>query len=66
MLIKLNGADFEAPDGSSVSDLLRIKGVEPAHAVVEYNMVILKIEELDTIRLKMGDVVEVLRFVGGG
>lgn len=66
MQIVLNGKKVEAEDGASLTELLRMKGLEPDRVVVEVNFEIAKKEDWDKIVLKENDNLEVLRFVGGG
>lgn len=66
MFITLNGNKIELDNGTTLMDLLRIKGLEPERIVIEYNLSVLKKEDWDGILLKENDNLEVLRFVGGG
>jgi sulfur carrier protein len=65
--IVLNGkpvADESAAD--TVAALLAVRSIDPAHVVVEINREIVDRNRFDTFALHDGDVVEILRFVGGG
>jgi sulfur carrier protein len=64
--ISVNGRQETVGPATSVSGYLAIKGIDPAVTVVEINKSIVKKEELGTVVLKKNDVVEILRFVGGG
>lgn len=66
MLIFLNGKETEIRDGTTLSDFIRDKGLEPDRIVVEYNMQVSKKEDWDRVVLEENDRLEVLRFVGGG
>lgn len=66
MLIFLNGKEEEIRDGTTLSDFIRDKRLEPDRIVVEYNMQVSKKEDWDRVVLKENDRLEVLRFVGGG
>jgi thiamine biosynthesis protein ThiS len=66
MNLIVNGTADAAADGSTVLALLAAKKIDPAVAVVEINKSIVKKEDLGTTALHDGDVVEILRFVGGG
>ncbi len=64
--IKLNGRAETVDEGSSISQLLESKGVNPVRVAVELNRRILRREEFESTKLGSGDVVEVVTFVGGG
>lgn len=66
MKIVLNGKQVEINTEMSILEFLRFKGLEPDRVVVEHNREIAKRETWDKVVLKDGDVLEVLRFVGGG
>jgi sulfur carrier protein len=66
MDVIINGSTFSMADGSTVLDLLASKKIDPAVVVVERNRAIVRKENFGTVTLKNGDVVELLRFVGGG
>ncbi len=66
MRIRLNGSEREAEAGWTVGDLLRDLGVPPFGTAVEVNGVILEGEARGNQRLAEGDLVEVVRVVGGG
>ena len=66
MNIQVNGKpEFLVPD-ISVEKLLAMKNLDPACVVVEVNRTIVKKERFDSVLLKDGDTLEILRFVGGG
>lgn len=64
-MITVNGEQKEIA-GMNLHQFLSEEGYELSRVVVEYNLDIIPKENLNTITLKDGDVVEVLRFVGGG
>ncbi|MGI8619173.1 MAG: sulfur carrier protein ThiS [Gemmatimonadaceae bacterium] len=65
--LTVNGEDRELPAGSSVADLLRAHGLDPRMVVVEHNRVVLRDRDAyPRIALSMGDVIEIVHFVGGG
>ena len=66
MIIHLNGKPVAAAEGESIAQLLGKQGVDPAHVVVEVNRNIIDREAYDTTVIGRNDVIEVLRFVGGG
>jgi thiamine biosynthesis protein ThiS len=65
MHIKVNGDDFELPDGSDVHALLTAHKLTPDKVAVEVNRRLVRAEKYDTV-LKAGDEVEIVTFVGGG
>ena len=66
MTIVLNGKKEVLEQQKSIRDLLISKSIDPNTVIVEYNGDIVKREEWANIILKENDVLEVLRFVGGG
>ena len=65
MQIKINGKLEDVPE-MTVLDLLKSKDVEPRMVAVEVNSEMVEKEDYGTIRLKDGDTVEFLYFMGGG
>lgn len=66
MQITLNGERREAPQGQSVLDLVAALSLPPKAVVVELNGTIVDQAQFAATRLSPGDVLEVVRFVGGG
>jgi sulfur carrier protein len=66
MLITVNGKQLAVEDGMTVQGLLALQKIEPAAVAVEINLDIVPREDFAGRCLVSGDVVEVLRFVGGG
>ena len=66
MEIRLNGKPEPLTGTITVGDLVRKKGLAPETIVVEHNLAIIATEDLDRVRLKDNDSLEILRFVGGG
>lgn len=64
--IVLNGEKKSLRKGISIRELLEQFKVPPAAVVVEVNEDILRKESYAEVRLKEGDRVELVRFVGGG
>ena len=65
--ILLNGKPV-APDATitTIGSLLSSRSIDPAHVVVEVNQEIVGRDAFDNREIRDGDVIEVLRFVGGG
>ena len=66
MEIRLNGEMCAVRDELSVGDLLETLGVGAKRVAVELNRDIVPRTSYPTTRLRPGDVVEVVQFVGGG
>lgn len=66
MNIMLNGERRETRENLSVLNLLEELGVPRDAAVVEHNGTIVDRGSYDETRLGPGDVVELVRIVGGG
>ncbi len=66
MRLKVNGDTIEVAKDASVRELLEKLGIEPAGVAVEVNLSIVKKSEYVDVRLKEGDTVEIVNFVGGG
>jgi sulfur carrier protein len=67
MKLVVNGSDVEVSDGINVSQLLIERKVKmPDMVVVELNETVLQRAEFETTRLREGDRVELLYFMGGG
>lgn len=65
MQVKINGKS-EDVHSETVLDLLKAKNIEPQMVAVEVNDQVLDREHLSTTRLKEGDQVEFLFYMGGG
>lgn len=66
ILIRMNGKGREAKSGSSVEDIVVSEQLRKEHVVVEYNGEILDPRAWALCRLKTGDTLEIVSFVGGG
>ncbi|HEY5285360.1 MAG TPA: sulfur carrier protein ThiS [Polyangia bacterium] len=67
MKLVVNGSDVEVSDGINVGQLLIERKVKmPDMVVVELNETVLQRAEFETTRLREGDRVELLYFMGGG
>ncbi len=65
MQVKINGKAEEI-SGGTILDLLQAKKIEPQMVAVEVNDVMVEREQLSTTRLKEGDSLEFLFYMGGG
>lgn len=66
MKIKLNGKDTETPEGYKITDLLKLHSLLGKPLVVELNGAIVKNDQYGATILAEGDVLEIVRLVGGG
>jgi sulfur carrier protein len=65
MRIKVNGQDQEFPDDTDIHALLAAHKLTPDKVAVELNRRLVRAEKYDT-RVKAGDEIEIVTFVGGG
>lgn len=66
MRLRLNGEERELPEGLSLAGLLSRFGIGSQAVVAECNGSIVVREAFGTTELRDGDVLEILRIVGGG
>ena len=66
MIIIVNGRERTIQENLTIQRLLKELGLAPAHVVVELNRNILTQDQFSRVRLKAGDVLELVQFVGGG
>lgn len=66
MFLTVNGEKFKHGGNGSVGALLAELGAAPEHTAVTVNSDIVFSKDWKTFKLKDGDTVEVLTFVGGG
>ena len=64
-MVKINGEE-KAAAGKNLLEYLKESGVEPERGVVERNLEIIPGDRLGSVMIQDEDVIEVLRFVGGG
>ncbi|CEI71863.1 MULTISPECIES: sulfur carrier protein ThiS [Romboutsia] len=64
--MKVNGEEFEFKSDMTISKLLEDIGVKKDSVVVEINLNIIENNQYDSYILREEDVIEVIRFVGGG
>jgi sulfur carrier protein len=64
--IQVNGEQRDWQADATVGDLLRELAIKTERVAVELNLEILDRKEFDQRRLKQGDRVEILSFIGGG
>lgn len=65
MRVKINGKQEEVQE-TTLSDLLKAKNIEPRMVTVELNAKMVDRSNLDQTRIREGDEIEFLFFMGGG
>ncbi|HWR58293.1 MAG TPA: sulfur carrier protein ThiS [Thermodesulfovibrionales bacterium] len=65
MKVMVNGEEY-ITDIDTVAELLREMKVTPGRVAVEVNLAIIKRADFEKVRLRDGDSVEIVNFVGGG
>jgi len=66
MKVTVNGETHQVDESTTVFELLETLALDPDAMVVERNGLVLERERYDDTVLGKGDVLEILRFVGGG
>lgn len=64
-MVMINGDEKEIA-GKNLLEYLKENGFNPEHLVVERNFEIIPKEQFGSVTIQDEDVIEVLRFVGGG
>ena len=64
--IQLNGEQRSIAMGLSLNGLLEALDLDPRKVAVERNLEIAPRSEYDAIKIKAGDRLEIVQFVGGG
>ncbi|MBX5483249.1 MAG: sulfur carrier protein ThiS [Myxococcaceae bacterium] len=66
MKLRINGETREVPDGLTVSGLLEHLALGGGRVAVEVNAEVIRRARHPEVRLRDGDEVEIVTFVGGG
>ncbi|RMF97011.1 MAG: sulfur carrier protein ThiS [Candidatus Schekmanbacteria bacterium] len=66
MKIKVNGKEKELEEEITIKKLIDLLGLADRPLAVELNKEVVKKENHNSVRLKDGDTVEIIHFVGGG
>jgi thiamine biosynthesis protein ThiS len=66
MQITLNGKPRDVDEGATVARLLESRDIAPGQVAVEINCGIVPRDAFGERRIMANDIVEILRFVGGG
>ncbi len=65
MLIRVNGEEYKTDKGTLL-ELLSELNIIPEKVAIEINLKVIKRADFSNIKLKEGDSVEIVNFVGGG
>jgi thiamine biosynthesis protein ThiS len=65
MKLKLNGEEY-ITDADTMARLLKELKIIPGRVAVEVNLTVIRKKDFEDYRLKDGDSVEIVYFVGGG
>jgi sulfur carrier protein len=66
MAFRINGAEVETNTDLTIGEFLRVRNISSERVVIEYNGEILPKDKFDFTKIKDGDNIEALSFVGGG
>jgi len=66
MLVTINGEDINFNKSITIENFLKEKDIDTDAVVVELNKQIIPSEDYKTTYLSNKDILEILRFVGGG
>jgi sulfur carrier protein len=66
MQLTVNGKAREAPDDATILTFLQANDIDPRIVAVERNGEIVKRDQWSVVRLASGDMLEIVRMVGGG
>ena len=66
MKLQINGESRDFPDGLTLAGLVEHLGIKPDRVAVELNLTIVPRPNWADTRLKEGDKLEIVHFVGGG
>src|SRR3989442_12400829 len=64
--VTLNGKPRKVPEGISLLELLKTLDVPPSRVVIEHNREIRRKDDFETAKVRDGDELELVYFVGGG
>lgn len=64
--VTVNGKAEEFGDDVTVKDILETKNIRPEVVTVELNEELLDREQFSSTRIKDGDVIEMVFYIGGG
>ncbi len=65
MKLRVNGIDMDV-NATTIIELLNELNINPSRVIVEVNLEIVKRDKYEEYKLKEGDCIEIVNFVGGG
>lgn len=65
MKIRVNGSEMDVK-ATTIAELLQELEINPQRVVVEVNLEIVKRDKFNDCKIKEGDSIEIVNFVGGG
>jgi len=65
MKVKVNGSEMDVK-AKTIAELLQELEINPQRVVVEVNLEIIKRNRFSEYKIKDGDSIEIVNFVGGG
>jgi thiamine biosynthesis protein ThiS len=66
MRLWINGEDTDAAGVGTIAELIAVLGLETRKVAVERNLEIVPRSTYGSVRLKEGDRIEIVAFIGGG
>lgn len=66
MRIRVNGEERNAPESTTLLDLIESLGIKPETVAAQHNDQIVERARLHDVQLADGDAIELIRIVGGG
>ena len=66
MLVHVNGEPREMSDDASLTDLITLLELPQARIAIELNKTVVRRSEWQATKLREGDTIEIVHFVGGG
>ena len=66
MRVTVNGTERQLQDGITLAELVRLERLTPERVAIEVNEQLVSRRAYDQTRLREGDRVEIVTFVGGG
>lgn len=66
MVLTINGESKEVDDGLNIEEVLKILNLPNERVAVELNLSVIRKAEWSVTKLRDGDKLEIIHFVGGG
>lgn len=66
MKIRVNGEPFEIAEPMTLAALLAELKIDSRRVAVEHNLLVIKRDRFEAVRVNAGDEIEIVNFVGGG